>query len=167
MNNIEEILTEVLASKRSSADKDRAAAALKFFTAKVAEGVGRPEVDQHVARVFAKMGAEMLWQTPEDCFIETRAWSDGITRTSVLSKKFHGPKAFGTSCESTTPTPTPVPEFTPALPLPVMQVSDVEQTAVKESASLWDERFSEQAVAARIAAIEKEAAAMRAAREQS
>ena len=65
------------------------------------------------------------------------------------------------------PTPAPAPEFTPAVPLPVMQVSDVEKAAVKESDLTFDERYSPGAVAARVAAIEKEAAVIRRMREQT
>jgi hypothetical protein len=103
----------------------------------------------------------MLWDTPEDCMFSTKTWPDGITRTSVLSKRYHGPR----SVEE--PTPTPVPTFEPAVPLPVMQVSDVEKAAVNESSLTFDERYSPGAVAARVAAIEKEAAVIRRMREQT
>jgi hypothetical protein len=63
--------------------------------------------------------------------------------------------------------PTPVPAFEPAIPLPVLPPSDVEMQAVKESFLAFDERYSPGAVAARVAAIEKEAAQMRASREQT
>jgi hypothetical protein len=48
-----------------------------------------------------------------------------------------------------------------------MQVSDVEKAAVNESSLTFDERYSPGAVAARVAAIEKEAAVIRRMREQT
>jgi hypothetical protein len=61
------------------------------------------------------------------------------------------------------PTPAPAPEFIPAVPLPVKAPSAEEQKAIRELSV--DERFSPGAVGARVAAIEKEAAAMRASRD--
>jgi hypothetical protein len=85
----------------------------------------------------------------------------------VTSKEFGGlrPNEFYPS--ATEPTPGPAPTFEPAVPLPVMQVSDVEKAAVKESDLTFDERYSPGAVAARVAAIEKEAAVIRRMREQT
>ena len=60
-------------------------------------------------------------------------------------------------------TSVPEPNFTPAVPLPVIAPSAEEQKAVRE----MSERFSPAAVAARVAAIEKEAARIRASRERS
>lgn len=49
------------------------------------------------------------------------------------------------------PTPVPVPNFEPAVPLPVIAPSAEEQNAVRE----MSERYSPGAVAARVAAIER------------
>jgi hypothetical protein len=65
------------------------------------------------------------------------------------------------------PAPGPMPEFTPAVPLPVLPPSDVETQAIKESSLTFDDRYSPDAVAARVAAIEKEAALTRRMREQT
>jgi hypothetical protein len=59
------------------------------------------------------------------------------------------------------PAPGPMPQFEPAVPLPVLPPSDVETKAIKESSLTFDERYSPGAVAARVAAIEKEAAIRR------
>ena len=56
-----------------------------------------------------------------------------------------------------------MPTFEPAVPLPVLATSTEEQKAVREMS--LDERFSPGAVAARVAAIEREAAQIRASRE--
>jgi hypothetical protein len=105
----------------------------------------------------------MLWEIPEDCLLSTRTWPDGITRTHVLSNKFHGSKRT----EPSEPVPGPMPQFEPAVPLPVLPPSDVETQAIKESSLTFDERYSPGAVAARVAAIEIEAAEIRASREQT
>jgi hypothetical protein len=65
------------------------------------------------------------------------------------------------------PAPGPMPQFEPAVPLPVLPPSDVETKAIKESSLTFDERYSPGAVAARVAAIEKEAAVIRRMREQT
>jgi hypothetical protein len=162
-NSLINMLTAFIAdSEQSAEDRECAATALKFYADTVAaEGDQPTETNLHVAQMFGKQGAKMLWETPEDCLLSTKTWPDGITRTHVLSKRYHGPR----SVEE--PTPTSVPTFTPAVPLPVMPVSDVEKAAVKESDLTFDERYSPGAVAARVAAIEKEAAQIRASREQT
>jgi hypothetical protein len=58
-----------------------------------------------------------------------------------------------------------MPQFEPAVPLPVLAPSTEEQQAIRELS--LDERFSPGAVAARVAAIEKEAAVIRRMREQT
>jgi hypothetical protein len=176
VNNIVEFLTEVLTDQhRSQADRDRASTALKFYSEKIAEEIKpsgsakRDEVGRHVAKVFARMGAEMLWTNPDDCMLQTRTDADGIVRKAVMSRTYHDPsyKYYGNPYRKETPAaaPAPVPEFTPASPLPVLPPSDAEKQAVDNLS--FDERFSPSAVAARVAAIEKEAAQMRASREQT
>lgn len=93
--------------------------------------------------------------------LSTKTWPDGITRTHVLSKKYHGSKRT----EPSQPAPCPMPQFEPAVPLPVLAPSAEEQKAVREMS--FDERFSEHAVSARVAAIQEEAAEMRRTREQA
>jgi len=58
-----------------------------------------------------------------------------------------------------------VPTFEPAGPLPVIAPSAEEQKAIRELS--LDERFSPGAIAARVGAIEKEAAVIRWMREQT
>jgi hypothetical protein len=108
-----------------------------------------------------------LWHSDEPryygvtipCHLETVKGQDGVERLEIVSKPAPEPKPDLM--------PVSAPVFTPAVPLPVMQVSDVEKAAVKEIDLTFDERYSPGAVAARVAVIEKEAAAMRAARDQT
>jgi hypothetical protein len=174
-DKIAEFLAEVIADRhQTAADKDRAATALKFYATKEAEAnLDRPGVDPEVVencrRVtlsYGREGAKMLWYFPEDCVFSSYTGTDGIVHQRVASKEFGGlrPNEFYPS--ATEPAPGPAPEFIPAVPLPVMQVSDVEK-AVNESSLTFDERYSPGAVAARVAAIEKEAAVIRRMREQT
>jgi len=82
---------------------------------------------------------------------------DGITRSRVVNKQ--------QAVEGPEPAPGPMPTFEPAIPLPVLAPSAEEQKVVREMS--FDERFSEQAVSARVAAIQAEAAEMRRMREQA
>ena len=109
--------------------------------------------------MFAKGGAYALWQWPDSFAIETVVGKDGITRSHVVNKQ--------QAVEGPEPAPGPMPEFTPAVPLPVLSPSDVETQAIKESSLTFDERYSPGAVAARVGAIEKEAARIRASRERT
>ena len=117
------------------------------------------EINPAVARMFATMGAESLWEWPDKFAIETVTGQDGVTRQHVVNKRREPGEPL--------PLPLPVPTFEPAVPLPVLPPSDVETQAIKESSLTFDERYSPGAVAARVAAIEKEAAQMRASREQT
>jgi hypothetical protein len=159
--------------------RERAAEVLKIYAETVSgvadyprpAGVPQSIIDGDivVAKMFGQMNADMLWFAPEDCII--RQWPQNTDRQSihplrsVMSKKFH----LHTPVETPGPIPTPgpMPEFTPAVPLPVLPPSDVETQAIKESSSTFDDRYSPRAVAARVAAIEKEAAQMRASRERT
>jgi hypothetical protein len=95
-NEIVKFLTAVIEDvTRTAEEKERAATALTFYADKIGEEVKpsgsakRDEVERHVAEVFGRMGATMLWETPEDCMFQTSTGADGITRRHVLSKKYH------------------------------------------------------------------------------
>jgi hypothetical protein len=91
------------------------------------------------------MGARVLWETPEDCLFSTKTWADGVTRTNILSKRYHG--------RVETPEPVPVvqaPTFGLEVPLPVLPVSDVEKAALE----LQSKRFSPENVAANVARLQ-------------
>lgn len=158
--SIVEILKEVIADRHQPAEeRDRASIALKFYVAKEQEPMPTGEINQVVAGMLARVNTSALWKHPDDFVIETVTEKDDggatqATRQNVVRKK-------------ETPAPLPTPAFEPAIPLPILPPSDVEQAAVKESALTFDERFSDTAVSARVAAIVAEAAAMRAAREQT
>jgi len=68
------------------------------------------------------------------------------------------------------PQPQPQPQaqtFEPAVPLPVRPVEDVEKQALSELHQSFDARFSERAIAERVRVIEREAAKLRAMRDQT
>ena len=153
-------------------ERDRAARCLKLYLAKIEEAEerinrddekygrdysGRAEANHTVAQMLA--GAtyiSSLWESPDDYTIEIIKGKDGVERTEVVRvKEVEAPEA----------TPGPAPTFKPAIPLPVLAPSAEEQKAVREMS--FDERFSPATVAARVAAIEREAAQMRASREQT
>jgi hypothetical protein len=168
------LLKEIVAdASRPSDERERAVEVLKFYAETVRSVAEYPrsaetsqtmiDSDNRVAEMFAQQYIYMMWYTPEDCLV--RDWPQTFDYSihplrSVVSKRFHGPR-------SVTPEPTPgsVPEFEPAVPLPVRSVSDVEKQAVNELS--FDERFSPGAVAARVAAIEHEAAEARRMRNQT
>lgn len=89
--------------------------------------------------------------------LETVRGQDGVERLEkvMVRKSFAVPE----------PVPGPMPQFEPAVS--VLPPSDVEKQAVKESSLTFDERYSPGAVAARVAAIENEAAQIRASRGQT
>ena len=120
--------------------------------------------DITVAEMFGQLYASDMWYDPDDCLFQDWPQTDGRSihpLRSVVSKRFHGPR----SVETPEPTPGSVPEFEPAVPLPVIAPSAEEQKAVRELS--FDERFSPRAVAARVAAIEREAAEARRMRNQT
>ena len=165
-----EFLTGVIEDRnRSVEDRERASVALKFYAEKIGEEIKpsgsaeRDDIERHVAQCVGRMGAKMLWETPDDCMFQTVTEEDGIPRRHVLSRKYHDHSYKSVAVE----TPLPVPVFTPAVPLPVLAPSTEEQNAVKEMSLSFDERFSKQAVAARVAAIEKEAEVARRMRERT
>ena len=142
--SIVDLLTAVIADVDQPAEeRDRAAEVLKFYAAKEQERLVTGEINPAVARMFATMGAHSLWEWPDKCAIETVTGQDGITRQHVNRRR-----------EQDEPLPmrTPVPTFEPAVPLPVMQVSDVELSAL----ALQEKRFSPENVSANVAAIIKE-----------
>jgi hypothetical protein len=107
--------------------------------------------------MFARGGASCLWERPDEWVVEEVVGQDGITRKHVNSRR--------KQVVAPEPTPGPVQTFEPAVPLPVIAPSAEEQKAIRELS--FDERFSPGAVAARVAAIEKEAALTRRMREQT
>lgn len=151
-------------------ERERAATCLKLYLAKVEEAEenlseddakfgrdypGRAEGNHTVAQMLARASfIASMWESPDDYSIETIKGKDGVERNEVVRVK---------EVETSAPMPAPVPVFTPAVPLPVMQVSDVEKQAVNDL--FLDGHYSPRAVAATLAAIEKEAAAMRALRQ--
>jgi hypothetical protein len=156
--SIVDLLTAVIADVDQPAEeRDRAAAVLKFYAAKEQEKLVTGETNPAVAGMFARMGAHSLWEWPDKWVIETVTGEDGITRQNVNRRQQQS--------ETPAPTPAPVPAFAPAVPLPVIAPSAEEQKAIRELS--FDERFSPGAVAARVAAIEKEAAVIRRMREQT
>jgi hypothetical protein len=161
--NIIETLKEVIADKtQPSAERARAASVLKFYSVKEQEPLpGGLTDDRVVAGMLARVAAYTLWEMPERYVIETTTGQDGITRLSLGRVK----EAAIETLE--TPTPGPMPTFEPAVPLPVLPPSDIEKAAFEESFRSFDDRFSEAAVAARVAAIKREAAQIRASREQT
>ena len=154
-------------------ERDRAARCLKLYLAKVEEAEerinrddekygrdysGRAEANHTVAQMLA--GAtyiSSLWESPDDYTIEIIKGKDGVERTEVVRVK-----------EVEAPEPTPGPHRNSSLrfrfqscPFP-----DVEKQAVNETNLTFDERYSEQAIAARVKAIITEAAEARRMREQ-
>ena len=157
--SIVDLLTAVIADVDQPAEeRDRAAAVLKFYAAKEQERLVTGEINPAVARMFATMGAHSLWEWPDRWVVETVTGEDGITR----QQRSQGREQR----DITNPTHQRLcPTFEPAVPLPVIAPSAEEQKAIRELS--FDERFSPGAVAARVAAIEKEAALTRRMREQT
>jgi hypothetical protein len=158
---IVELLSDVIASPtRPPEDREKAAKALKFYAERIAaEGDQPTEIKLHIAKIFARDGATMLWETPEDCLFSTKTWEDGVTRTNILSKRFHGPEAFQ-------PKPTPEPEPTPG-PAPVVEknlalpaIVIPPSTAELAAASAYKPRTDDE-IAANVAAIVKDAEALK------
>lgn len=150
--SIVDLLTAVIADVDQSAEeRDRAAGVLKLYAAKEQEKLVTGETNPAVAGMFARMGAHSLWEWPDKWVVETVKGEDGSARQNVVRKKV--------TTQEPLPLPGPVPAFEPAVPLPVLAPSTEEQKAFREMS--FDERFSEQAVAARVKAIEKEAEAIR------
>ena len=162
-----DLWTAVIAdANQPVSERDRAATCLRLYLAKIEEAEerlnrddekygrdypGRAEANHTVAQMLA--GAtyiSSLWESPDDYTIEIIKGRDGVERTEVVRVK---------EVEAPEPTPGPAPTFEPAVPLPVLAPSAEEQKAVREMS--LDERFSPGAVAARVAAIEKEAAEAR------
>jgi len=155
--SIVDLLSAVIADVEQPAEeRDRAAEVLKFYAAKEKEAEGKAEIDRTVVGMLARGDAHCLWEWPDSFVVETVTGQDGITHQNVVNKRRE---------ETPAPMPAPVPTFEPAVPLPVLAPSAEEQKAVRDMS--FDERFSPAAVAARVAANEREAAQMRASRGQT
>ncbi len=159
-------LVDIVSGKNASANRTLAAEILQYVAQKRAENEAKPDFAMHACanHTLLNIHVSALWTMHEDKYglgttyhLQTVKGQDGVERMEMVTVR-------KTQVE---PTPGPAPEFTPAVPLPVMQVSDVEKAAVNESSLTFDERYSPGAVAARVAAIEKEAAVTRRMREQT
>jgi hypothetical protein len=178
-NSLIEMLTALVADGSRPADeRGRAIEVLKFYAETLSSVVDYPwpegtpqeiiDRDIAVAKMHGQLYVGLMWYTPEDCLIQDWPQTDGRSihpSRSVMSRTYHDPtyEFYGVPKHrrGTLPAPAglPAPVLT-AVPLPVIAPSDVEQAAVKESSLTFDERFSPAAVAARVAKIEREAAAM-------
>ena len=156
-----EMLAAVLASDQPGDIKERASVALKFYfdTVNFVTDFPRPadtpqsliDSDIVVAKMFAEMYAESLWNDPDDCLIKDcpqKTYADGLVRVHpakcVMSKRFHGPEAFRTQ--------TPVAPSPYAVPLPVIPPSDLELAAIAEQEKRFSTSLTEN-VAANVAKI--------------
>lgn len=165
-NAIVDFLASVIADRqRSPEDKERAAAALRFYAVKEDEAnaetlkfeaanaeavqAGQPEFSPetlgHKRRAiigYGQVGAKMLWYTPSDCVRSSYTGTDSIVYQMVTSKRFGGirPDEFYEYIPDSGPAPQlgksraddvildatnsalgPVPQFEPAVPLPVLR----------------------------------------------
>lgn len=147
-----ETLTEIVANeRRPTAERARAAEALKFFAETVTYATEHPrpgiglEFEVAVAKMMGRSYAHMLWSDPDDCRIESKTGHDGAPYRIVVSKKFHGPRA-------SEETPVALPSL--AVPAPVIAPSDSETKACRQIA----DRFSPAETARKLVSIDKEAA---------
>lgn len=153
-----ETLTEIVSDeRRPTAERERAAEALRFYaeTVTYATEHARPgmslEFEVNLHKMLGRQYAHMLWSDPDDCLIETKTGHDGATYRIVVSKKYHGPRA-----SKGEETPVALPSL--AVPAPVIAPSDSEAKACREIA----QRFSPVDTAHKLIAIEKDAAAAKA-----
>jgi len=155
-------LVEIVSGKNASANRTLAAEILKFVAQKRAENEALPDFGVHAGghHMMLNVNVMALWEHRDTFRLKTVKGQDGAERLEME-------RVIVIVMDEPLPTPKSAPTFEPAVPLPVMQVSDVEKAAVKESDLTFDERYSPGAVAARVAAIEREAAALRASREQT
>jgi hypothetical protein len=153
-------LVEIVSGKNASANRTLAAEILKFVAQKRAENEALPDFGVHAGghHMMLNVNVMALWEHRDTFRLKTVKGQDGAERLEMERVIV---------MDEPLPTPTSAPTFEPAVPLPVMPVSDVEKAAVNESSLTFDERFSPGAVAARVAAIEKEAAVIRRMREQT
>ena len=135
---------------------------------------------------YGREGAKMLWYTPGDCVYSSFTTKEGVVHQKVTSKRFGGlrPDEFYEFIPDSGPAPQlgksraddvipdvqaptfGLPEFAPAVPLPVLPPTDTEMLARKEAFQSLDERYSDANVAVRLKAVEDAAADLRAMRDQ-
>jgi hypothetical protein len=153
-------LVDIVSGKNASANRTLAADILRFVAQKRAENDALPDFGVHAGghHMMLNVNVMALWEHRDTFRLKTVKGQDGAERLEMERVIV---------MDEPLPTPTSAPTFKPAVPLPVMPVSDVEKAAVNESSLTFDERFSPGAVAARVAAIEKEAAVTRRMREQT
>jgi hypothetical protein len=116
ISTIVETLEEAIANSLSVSETRRAEDVLAFYAARMKES-GVKAINGEAN--FAMVDAFALWTMPDKHTIETT--EDG--RMSVVRKDNGG---------SMSNDPFAAPQFTPAVKLPVLQVSDVEKQAVSE-----------------------------------
>ena len=120
-NSIVDLLSAVIADVDQPAEeRDRAANVLKFYAVVEQQPLPNGEINATVAGMFARSGAQCLWEWPDSFAIETVVGQDGVSRQHVVNKRQE-------SEPLPMPTPGPVPTFEPAVPLPVLPPSDVEK----------------------------------------
>jgi hypothetical protein len=149
-------LVEIVSGKKPSDRKALAIEILRYVAQRRAETDAKTWCDGDVGlcNMMLNFQVPCLW-TYGLVRLKTINGEDGVERLEIEKVQRDEPLP---------PAPVPIPT---AIPLPVLPISDVEKEAIKEINLTFDERYSPAAVAARIAAIEREAAAMRAAREQT
>ena len=149
---------DIVSGKNASANRTLAADILRFVAQKRAENEALPDFAVHAGghHMMLNVNVMALWEHRDTFRLRTVKGSDGAERLEMERVIV---------MDEPLPTPAPVPTFEPAVPLPVIAPSAEEQKAIRELS--FDERFSPGAVAARVAAIEREAAQMRASREQT
>jgi hypothetical protein len=151
-------LVEIVSGKNASANRTLAAEILKFVAQKRAENEALPDFGVHAGghHMMLNVNVMALWEHRDTFRLKTVKGQDGAERLEMERVIV---------MDEPLPLPIPVPAFDPAVPLPVIAPSAEEQKAIREFS--FDERFSPGAVAARVAAIEKEAAVIRRMREQT
>jgi hypothetical protein len=158
-----ETLTDWLNDKtRSAEEHERIAEILSFvaerlnFASRGREGVTQEDIDHEVQVQKMLLVAEISqwWYQPEDVMIVTA--NDG-TRV-VRDRKYHGPQAYEAS--------TPV-TVKPVFPRPEQTEEEMKSAPEEKVFASIDDLWSPSAVAARVAAIEREAVERRQRQEQA
>src|SRR6266481_4926608 len=156
---VKDILTITLNDKSAPvARRERAAKVLAYYNA-VANKPVPSELDRAGQLMVAESDACALWNSPEKYRIDpvkglviVDVPSAGATPVEPSAKNVTTPPPAPTTSSERQPTPTPVPAqtFSPAVPLPVLPVSDVEKQAIAGLRFDLDARFSPKAVAERV-----------------
>jgi hypothetical protein len=135
---------------------------LRYVSQQQAANESQSEPDRAVAKRILDREVYCLWHFDELgyygvetlCRLETATGQDGVERLAIVQDAKPDAQHDVQHASEFVPAPVPVPvsTFEPAVPLPVMQVSDVELSAL----ALQEKRFSPENVAANVAAIIKE-----------